>query len=165
MVVEGGPGVDEEPKFLPEPPDVLEPLPPFVPPPVNVPLPVSPPPVIPPVDPPAVIPPVNPPPANPAPANPVPNVAPVPVNIEQRTVPAAPMPPAPRAPIQTTPEPPAATGDPALASRVSFTSSMDPGTEAVTMILLLTVVGVWIYANRIVTQWSLLKRADQGANA
>jgi hypothetical protein len=50
-------------------------------------------------------------------------------------------------------------------SRVLFTSSLQPGTQAATVILLFTIIGVWIYGNQIFTQWSAASKARPRGNA
>jgi phosphate/sulfate permease len=54
---------------------------------------------------------------------------------------------------------------PAPVSRVLFTSSMEPGTQAVTLIVLFMACGCWIYGNRIGSQVTVRKteRATAGA--
>ncbi len=79
---------------------------------------------------------------------PEPTVAPVPVAVEQGPVAPAPAPVVVPAP----PVAPVVSESPAY--RVLFTSSLAPGTQAATIILLFTVVGVWLYSNQIIAQWN-----------
>lgn len=62
--------------------------------------------------------------------------------------------------------PPAAPPVPAVASpQVLLTSSAQPGTQALTVILMFTVVGAWIYGHRIVSHWTAGGRTDDPATA
>jgi phosphate/sulfate permease len=50
-------------------------------------------------------------------------------------------------------------------SRVLFTSSMEPGTQAVTLIVLFMACGCWIYGNRIGSQVTVRKTERAAAGA
>jgi hypothetical protein len=87
---------------------------------------------------------------------PAPSPVPIPV--------AVPLPPPPVA-IPVAP-PPAAPPVPAVASpQVLLTSSAEPGTQALTVILMFTVVGAWIYGHRIVSHWTLARKTDEPTTA
>jgi hypothetical protein len=92
----------------------------------------------------------------------IPQLAPPPAVVPVAVAPPAPVPveiplpatpPAPSAPVVTP------------VSRVLFTSSADPGTQALTIIVLFMAAGCWVYGNRIGSQITVRKkdRATAGA--
>jgi hypothetical protein len=87
----------------------------------------------------------------------------VPVNVVPSPVPVAPVP----AEIPLLPAPPSAPPVPVSTpvSRVLFTSSMEPGTQAVTLIVLFMACGCWIYGNRIGSQVTVRKTERAAAGA
>ena len=81
----------------------------------------------------------------------------VPVNV----VPPPVVAPAPvEIPLPATPSAP-----PAPVSRVLFTSSAEPGTQALTLIVLFMACGCWIYGNRISSQITVRKKERAAAGA
>ncbi len=97
---------------------------------------------------------------------PLPDV--VPVNVEPVPVPVAPVAIAP-VPVEIPPllappsAPPAPVSTPV--SLVLFTSSAEPGTQAVTIIVLFMACGCWVYGNRIGSQITVRKRERAAAGA
>jgi hypothetical protein len=87
----------------------------------------------------------------------------VPVNVIPSSVPVAPVP----AEIPPLPAPPSAppVPVPTAVSRVLFTSSMEPGTQALTLIVLFMACGCWIYGNRIGSQITVRKKERAAAGA
>jgi hypothetical protein len=87
----------------------------------------------------------------------------VPVNVIPSSVPVAPVP----AEIPLLPAPPSAppVPVPAPVSRVLFTSSAEPGTQALTLIVLFMACGCWIYGNRIGSQMTVRKKERAAASA
>jgi hypothetical protein len=83
----------------------------------------------------------------------------VPVNVVPSAVPVAPVP----AEIPLLPPPPAA--PPVPVSRVLFTSSAEPGTQALTLIVLFMACGCWMYGNRIASQMTVRKKERAAAGA
>jgi hypothetical protein len=83
----------------------------------------------------------------------------VPVNVVPSAVPVAPVP----AEIPLLPPPPAA--PPVPVSRVLFTSSAEPGTQALTLIVLFMACGCWMYGNRIASQMTVRKKERATAGA
>jgi hypothetical protein len=87
----------------------------------------------------------------------------IPVNVVPSPVPVAPVP----AEIPMLPAPPAAppVPVPTSVSRVLFTSSAEPGTQALTLIVLFMACGCWIYGNRIGSQMTVRKKERAAAGA
>ena len=87
----------------------------------------------------------------------------VPVNVVPVFAPVAPVP----AEVPTLPPPPAAPPAPASTpvSLVLFTSSMEPGTQAATLIVLFMACGCWVYGNRIGGQITVRKKERATASA
>lgn len=96
----------------------------------------------------------------------IPQVAVEPPAVEPELVPVAvPVTPPPVAPPQVAPppiappvipEPPTAPALPAPASpQVLLTSSAEPGTQALTLILMFLTAGGWIYGHRIASHWTV----------
>jgi hypothetical protein len=87
----------------------------------------------------------------------------VPVNVVPSDVPVAPVP----AEIPLLPPPPAAPPAPVSTpvSRVLLTSSAEPGTQALTLIVLFMACGCWIYGNRIGSQITVGKKERAAAGA
>jgi hypothetical protein len=87
----------------------------------------------------------------------------VPVNVVPSAVPVAPVP----AEIPMLPAPPAAPPLPVSTpvSRVLLTSSAQPGTQALTIIVMFMACGCWLYGNRIASQTTLRKRERVAAGA
>jgi hypothetical protein len=87
----------------------------------------------------------------------------LPVNVAPSAVPAAPVP----AEIPLLPPPPAAPPAPVSTpvSHVLFTSSAEPGTQALTLIVLFMACGCWIYGNRIASQMTVRKKERVAAGA
>lgn len=82
-----------------------------------------------------------------------PVVAPPPVPV------AVPVPPPVELPVL--PEPPAAPPLPVPASpQILLTSSAEPGTQALTLILMFLVAGVWVFGHRIASHSTLVKATD-----
>jgi hypothetical protein len=82
---------------------------------------------------------------------------PAPVQTEPVSVPPPPPVEIPPPPAQPAPAPAPL---PAPVPGPRFTSSVDPGTQALTVILLFVVFGGWFYGNRIASQWSSGKIDD-----
>jgi hypothetical protein len=87
----------------------------------------------------------------------------VPVNVVPADVPVAPVP----AEIPLLPPPPASPPAPVSTpvSRVLLTSSAEPGTQALTLIVLFMACGCWIYGNRIGSQMTVGKKERAAAGA
>jgi hypothetical protein len=85
----------------------------------------------------------------------------VPVNVVPSPVPVAPVPVV----IPELPAPPAAPPVPVSVSGVLFTSSAEPGTQALTLIVLFMACGCWIYGNRIGSQITVRKKDRAAAGA
>jgi hypothetical protein len=85
----------------------------------------------------------------------------IPVNVVPSPVPVAPVPVV----IPELPAPPAAPPIPVSVSRVLFTSSAEPGTQALTLIVLFMACGCWIYGNRIGSQITVRKKDRAAAGA
>lgn len=92
----------------------------------------------------------------------------VPVNVEPAPVPVAPAPVAPVPVVNPVGEPPSAPAAPISTtpvSRVLFTSSAEPGTQALTLIVLFMACGCWVYGNRIASQFSVRRKEHVAAGA
>ena len=87
----------------------------------------------------------------------------LPVDVAPSVVPIAPVP----AEIPLPPPPPSAPPAPVSTpvSRVLFTSSAEPGTQALTLIVLFMACGCWIYGNRIASQMTVRKKERVAAGA
>jgi hypothetical protein len=87
----------------------------------------------------------------------------VPVNVVPSAVPVAPVP----AEIPLLPPPPAAPPAPVSTpvTHVLFTSSAEPGTQALTLIVMFMACGCWIYGNRIGSQITVRKNERAAAGA
>ena len=87
-----------------------------------------------------------------------------PVTVPQPTyspIPLTPAPVPPPPPVVTPAPPPPAPPVP----NVMLTSSVDAGTQSLAIILVFLVIGSWFYANRIVSQWTLGKKAHASGSA
>jgi hypothetical protein len=82
------------------------------------------------------------------------------VNVVPSAVPVAPVP----AEIPLLP-PPSAPPVPVQVPRVLFTSSAEPGTQALTLIVLFMACGCWIYGNRIASQMTVRRKERVAAGA
>lgn len=87
----------------------------------------------------------------------------LPVDVAPSAVPIAPVP----AEIPLLPPPPSAPPAPVSTPmpRVLFTSSAEPGTQALTLIVLFMACGCWIYGNRIASQMTVRKKERVAAGA
>ena len=85
------------------------------------------------------------------------------MNVVPSDVPVAPVP----AEIPLLPPPPAAPPAPVSTpvSRALLTSSAEPGTQALTLIVLFMACGCWIYGNRIGSQITVGKKERAAAGA
>lgn len=99
------------------------------------------------------------------PVTPVYEPEPEPVNVPVIVEPAVPAAvpvavPVPPVQLPVLPPPPAAPQLPVPESpQVLLTSSAEPGTQALTVILMFTMVGAWIYGHRIASHWSLGRKS------